>query len=234
MIYALHGFLGLPSDWKSFSNVVAWDVLQAGYPSESIGLWEWASRFNEIAKKGTRRILMGYSLGGRLAMHALLHSPHLWDGAILISAHPGLANDDEKLKRLNNDKAWSERFATRPWESLMQQWNSQSVFSGKSFERKEEDFSRQTLADMLRHWSLGRQDDLSLSLKSLSMPILWIAGQRDSTYASLAQSMASSNPFSQVWLAPEAGHRVPWENQRLFQQQIQEFMRNHVRNMATS
>ena len=84
MIHALHGNFGLPSDWEA--------ALPDGVPAKAWPLWEirryhpeartltgFATWFNNQVAALTDngpRILAGYSLGGRLALHVLLNQQH--------------------------------------------------------------------------------------------------------------------------------------------------------------
>ena len=96
-IYALHGFLGLPSDWAEFNGLEGVSLFDTRLPAPSAGLTQWGKAFNAFAEPGS--LLLGYSLGGRLALHALCDNPGRWQGAILISAHPGLRCSKEKETR---------------------------------------------------------------------------------------------------------------------------------------
>lgn len=225
-IYALHGFLGHPSDWSNLDIPVIPVDIHTICPPES-NLWEWAKHFNDSILIGNRpRILMGYSLGGRLACHAILQNPKLWTGAIIISAHLGLKSQKDKSQRIQHDESWIKRFEGEPWDSVMSAWNSQEVFrrSQYSFERKEQEITRSQITHALRFWSLGNQDDLTSSIAEADLPILWVAGKNDLAYASSADSLSLSHPKSQIWLAPDAGHRVPWECPELFQGQLRQFI----------
>jgi 2-succinyl-6-hydroxy-2,4-cyclohexadiene-1-carboxylate synthase len=224
---ALHGFLGRAADWGCFSpeslgvsEIYAPDIQ---VHAENDSLCQWAEIFNlEV----TTNILMGYSLGGRLALHALLSQTHRWDAAIIISAHPGLISVEEKKARLTKDVAWADRFEKEPWDDVMALWESQEVFAKSSyrFDRKESDYDRFQLARMLRHWSLGSQDHLTPSLQRLSIPVLWIAGANDATYRDRAASIQLAHRLSRVWIAPNASHRVPWEQPTAFQMQVRLFI----------
>jgi 2-succinyl-6-hydroxy-2,4-cyclohexadiene-1-carboxylate synthase len=202
----LHGFLGLPSDWD-FLKVACHPVdILSLHPPQS-GLWEWARAFNRYAERmNSPRLLMGYSMGARLAMHALLDHPELWEMAIFISGHPGLKSEEEKQIRQQRDNAWAERFLHEPWDSLLQSWNSQLLFRGGATpKRREIDYSRPLLAEAMRAFSLGQQEDLTDRLSQLSTPQIWMAGERDEPFAAIARTR------KQHMLFPEAGHRVPWD-----------------------
>jgi len=83
----------------------------------------------------------------------------------------------------------------------------------------------------LRAWSLGRQLDLAPHLGRLELPVLWIAGERDSKFASIARTMRFAHPLSAVWLAPSAAHRVPWESRDAFAGRVDEWVRALPRDL---
>lgn len=217
MIYALHGFLGRPEDWEG-----VFGAGQARCPDLFVldeiknGLWGWSERFNAAVQREscTPRILCGYSLGGRLALHALLAAPDLWDAAIILSAHPGLACSSERLERCASDKIWAARFRNEPWEGVLAAWDSQKIFThdppNKS--RLEVAFDREALAAVFEHWSLGLQDDLRPSLAALDLPILFVTGALDAAYSSLGASLRLRSKTSRCLSLPLAGHRLLCNN----------------------
>ncbi len=226
-MYALHGFLGRPTDWDPIPQGVresfeALDLFAVAHPSE--GLTQWGVAFNGLVAKqpAHKRILLGYSLGGRLAMHALLADPLLWDGAIFISVHTGLPKH-ERAQRLHTDEQWAQRFLKDRWEEVICDWESQAIFQGGrgcSFQRQERDYERADLAQALIGWSLGKQEDLQEPLSKLPLPIFWVAGEKDCRFVELAKRMVEIHPFSSLWIAPHAGHRVIWECRKLFWEEI--------------
>lgn len=219
-IVCLHGFLGSPKDWsaleleKHLQSEISYPNLFADR-NQIKPFWDWASGFNSSMKQGT--LLIGYSLGGRLAMHAAIQSPELYSGVVIISSHYGLTS---KAARLNNDQAWAWRFRNDPWEEVIRDWNSQPVFKNDThtFTRNEADYSREALARSLDVWSLGRQDYLKDKLKQLPTPLLFIAGEQDTRYASLARSLNHND----TWIVEGAGHRVPWEQPQQFTRVLQD------------
>jgi 2-succinyl-6-hydroxy-2,4-cyclohexadiene-1-carboxylate synthase len=230
-IYALHGFLGLSSDWDTIGQEVgipfeALDVFSISHPRN--GLSNWGRSLNRYVaiEPVEKRILLGYSQGGRLAMHALVHSPALWTGAIIVSANTGLTSEKERIPRLQIDVDWAQRFLNDPWAKLIHDWNGQTAFQGQapSFPRKEEDYVRSDLAHAIEDWSVAKQNDLREPLSKLPFPILWIAGEKDLKYVKLAKQMAEDHPQYSFWIAPKSGHRVPWECSQLFLKEIQSWI----------
>ncbi|HET7433185.1 MAG TPA: alpha/beta fold hydrolase [Thermoanaerobaculia bacterium] len=176
MIRTLPGFLGLQSDW---------DFLP----------WPHSATDGDV--------LMGYSMGGRLALQLL--ERERFRKAVIISA--GLnAPDPERLAR---DEAWAQRFESEEWSSLMRAWNAQPVFGGHPVERREEDFDRVELARQLREQSPAVLPPPRL--EQIETPVLWIAGERDAKYVAIARTAVARLPHAELWICPGAGHRVPWE-----------------------
>lgn len=237
IIHALHGFLGTPKDWELIHfpghQIISWDLAATGLAHPSEGLWQWARSFNRIIEshdkaRRERSILMGYSLGGRLALHAAIDAPHLWKGAIILSAHPGLKSEEVKRERIASDLAWAGRFASEPWDHLMQSWNGRDVFTSGSFNftRLEKDHDRHMLTGILRDWSLGKQDDLSEKLASLDLPILWMCGQNDTKFSVLTKSIHLAHRDSLIIEVPNAGHRFPWESPDFLVKQVDNFLKS--------
>ena len=219
-IIALHGFLGKSEDWNCFGAITQ----PLSLKNEHLPFWAWAAEFNKaIPEKQSKNILLGYSLGGRLAMHLLLESPHLWAGAILISAHPGLRSQAEKEKRMENDLHWADRFLKDPWDDLLRDWNQNPIFNKAPFpsQRIESEFNRRTLSLQLKNWSLGRQENLLPQLQQLPFPLLILAGEKDEKFASLSSEFTS---FADVKIIEGASHRLPWEASIQFESILQKFI----------
>jgi 2-succinyl-6-hydroxy-2,4-cyclohexadiene-1-carboxylate synthase len=232
-LYAIHGFLGLSTDWEVLNplnlpikDIIPIDIYNISPPSQ--GFNAWARNLNALVEKDkTPRILMGYSLGGRLAMHALLAQPSLWDAAIFISTHPGLDCPEQKKIRLHADLSWSQKFQTESWNTLISAWNSQPVFKNStSLQREEIDYSRECLADTLKYWSLGHQENLRPFLQKQPLPILWLRG-RDDASSAIAPELV--HPDSKLALIPQAGHRVLWDQPQLVHQQLFDFIKHLTR-----
>lgn len=231
MILAIPGFLGLPLDWDflQLNNLRGVDWQSFSLNSFS----EWTSEYLEwvsLQELKPNRILMGYSLGGRLALHALIAKPELWTGAIIISAHVGLANVQEKEKRYEKDKDWANRFETEDWTTLMESWESQDVFQSDTFQfkRDEKQYQRTKLARALTNLSLSKQENLYDSIQTLPIPILWVTGVKDEKYSKLAQNVIFVDPRSKCVQIANAGHRAPWTQPHLFSQTVKAFLKEIV------
>jgi len=247
-LHCLHGFLGGPHDWDEFAlsmaqalpdlavpgSLIKADLFGADWLPQTQTLAQWADAYcGSIAQADTQsspatpRYLLGYSLGGRLALHVALQHPSLWDGVIIVGANPGLDTEEARQERRANDALWAQRLGTQPWDTLLAAWDAQPVFAGKPAlmpPRLEADFSRARLAESLRRWSLGAQDPLWSALERFSVPLLWIAGAEDTGQAAICRRLQSTVPGMQLWIAPRAGHRVPWEQPQAFAARAREFI----------
>jgi len=242
-LFCLHGFLGAAADWKqSFAaaradgqvEVQAVDWL-AEFGTASATWDALAARVNSWAREaktsapqhGARRpILVGYSLGGRVAMHALIAAPEQWSGAVIISANPGLASRDERDRRREHDAEWAARFRRDEWRRTIADWNAQPVFAGEDpqLSREESDDARAAAVVGLERWSLGTQRDLRPGLRALGLPVLWLAGERDTKYVALMRECAGLNPRFAYAEVPGAGHRAPWTRAPYFEKVVRDWM----------
>ncbi len=225
-LWALAGFMGFPSDWDIFGlkNLKAIPIDLFDWNTLS----DWTSKFSALVSSRSvdKSVLIGYSLGGRLALHALIQKTSIWKAGIIISAHPGLSSHEEGLERYKLDEQWAIRFEKEEWGSLMDDWNARTVFGGGNFnfQRNEKDYYRQKLANILRRGSLGLQNNLRFELSNLNVPLLWIVGANDEIYKNLVSSVNLKHPLSRKIIIPNSGHRVPWEQPDNFVQQVQEFL----------
>lgn len=243
MIHALHGFLGLPRDWDLFESAVQ---DHRGRPVRLVkhNLWEelaalddkslkgWAREFNQGIEG--KHVLVGYSMGGRLAMHALLDNPHNWAGAVLISAHPGLATPEEREARKKNDEKWAERWRSEKWSEVWKAWQSQPVFKTTTqpavvTERTEKEFDRELLAEGMTTWSLSQQENLLEPILKLKKPILWLAGDEDTKFKAIHMQIAKKaardgRTLHKFGVIQGAGHRLPWDQPELFLTALQRFI----------
>jgi 2-succinyl-6-hydroxy-2,4-cyclohexadiene-1-carboxylate synthase len=193
MLTIFSGFLGTPRDW---------DFLRDLQPAD--------------------RVLLGYSMGGRLALQALIDGAP-FDRAVIVSA--GLNLEDDRDERRARDEAWAKRFESDPWDEVLRDWNAQPVFGGHALQRDERDYDRRELARQLRENSSGALPPLAPRLHEIAIPILWIAGERDPQYVAIGRRAVSLLPNAELWICPGAGHRVPWEQPERFIDRLRRFDR---------
>lgn len=221
-IHALHGFLGLKADWDILDGLTNDRLtkynLFEDYPIVSFEKWSHDFTKSIEKQKQTNSVLLGYSMGGRLALNALEQKPQLWKAAILVSAHLGLNNLEEKQDRYVSDCLWAKKFKTDSWDEVLEEWNSRDLLSNSTFRfnRLEKNYDRLKLSQALEVWSLGNQNNYRDLVCNINIPILWIAGEYDLAYKQRALNLKLCHPKSQIIVAPKSGHRMPWEQTDFF------------------
>ncbi len=211
MITALHGFLGRPADWDFLRDA---------------GLTIDARELDDVPRDGDT--LLGYSMGGRLALYALLDGAK-YRAAVIVSAGLGIEGERARAARREADERWARRFEHDDWEAVLRDWNAQPLFGGDIRVRRERDYDRRRVVDALRRWSPGALPPLAPRLHEIAIPVLWIAGERDAKYVAEAQRAVLLLPDATLWICPEAAHRVPWEQPARFKDRVAEFLRPEAR-----
>jgi 2-succinyl-6-hydroxy-2,4-cyclohexadiene-1-carboxylate synthase len=217
-LIALHGFLGEAKDFLplELEGLYAPHLCHLG----AAPLWSWAQRFNRHIIKPP--VLLGYSMGGRLALHCIISAPQRYKAAIIIAAHPGLKKNTQQEDRALYDQQWATTFLHKPWQELMQAWNDQEILrSSQPIERREEDFDRAYLARCLRYFSLGEQDYLVPLLNNLELPILWLSPENE---ADKVSHLSLKNPLSKLLTITHGSHRCLFEKPKIMSSIIRSFI----------
>lgn len=234
-LFFLHGFLGRPSDWAvvkaHLPQQEGFRIFTPDYFKETaLGpqhtFETWASNFTKLVETlgcgGDRNILVGYSLGGRLALHALEKKPNLWSKVVLVSTNPGF-NDphesfdptsEERRQRWMNDSYWAEEFLKAPWDMVIRNWNAQPIFGGGETEpiRIEKEYSRETLSLALTQWSLAQQKNMRGLLQKEHQKILWMVGERDERYMEMSRRLQEEVTGLTAEVIPAASHRILFDS----------------------
>ncbi|MCY0877461.1 MAG: 2-succinyl-6-hydroxy-2,4-cyclohexadiene-1-carboxylate synthase [Firmicutes bacterium] len=175
--------------------------------------------------------VLGYSMGGRLALHLAVQSPQQVRGLVLESASPGLRDASERLSRRQQDEALANAIERQGIAWFVHYWANQALFQHQSPEVKaRENRIRQQqttfgLAQSLRGAGTGAQASLWEALPHLAMPVLLATGSQDAKFHAIAQDMAGAIPNVQWVSIPDAGHTVHDDNSRAFFKALTAFLR---------
>ncbi len=222
MIWCLHGNLGHASDWDLLSSHP--DSPYRGEMIRKVDLWRYLccdsvpmDKFGavfaaEVAAQDPNPYLIAYSMGGRLALEALLAAPSLWQGATLISVHPGLASASERLSRQVHDAEWSVKAHQLDWTDFLSEWNQQEVLGPLPSDMADRHLLQPRSAQVARAfniWSLGLQQDFRTLSTQISCPVQLITGEHDHKFTALASEFNFPNSSHQI--IPDTKHRPLWE-----------------------
>lgn len=238
-LHCLHGTLQSPVVWAGLEDRLPADsaagpirvVAESIVPPSRGGLAEWAAHFCErIARddhpEGDARVLLGYSLGGRLSMHALVRCPRCWSSVILVAAHPGGDIEAERSAIRQRDRAWAARCRSEPLDAVLTDWDELPVFTGRPNRApRSRELGAERQARIFEAFSRGRQPDLRDALSRVVLPpILYLTGSDDVRYGRIGEELAARFPAIRHEVIPDAGHRVPWDRPDAFAAAVSRFL----------
>jgi 2-succinyl-6-hydroxy-2,4-cyclohexadiene-1-carboxylate synthase len=178
--------------------------------------WTFEERLEEIrAAAGGESVVVGYSMGGRLALHAALGSP--WAGLVVVGSSAGIDDPGERRRRRAADDELADWISAHSIDEVVARWERNPVFASQSPElvaaqragRLAHDPAE--LARLLRSAGQGALEPVWERLPSLDTPVLALAGENDSTYRAAAERLASVVPRGQAEVVPAAGHAAHLE-----------------------
>jgi 2-succinyl-6-hydroxy-2,4-cyclohexadiene-1-carboxylate synthase len=163
--------------------------------------------------------LAGYSMGGRLALHAALALGDRVTRLVLVSATAGIDDEDERARRRADDEALAAWMAAdgRLMSEVADRWGAQPLFAGQRPEvaaaaRADRQSNEPLdLAAALRGLGTGTMVPVWDRLAELAMPADIVAGERDAKFVALARRLAGGLPDSRLTIVPGAGHALPLE-----------------------
>lgn len=241
MIWALHGAVGMADDWRQFAACP--EIRETLGEVRRLDLWRFLEccpmplvKIGDTLAEEIKRIdpsptLLGYSMGGRLALHALLAQPNVWKSAIMVSAHTGLSDEAERVARRRKDAEWAALALKGDWSEFLKRWEGQGVLKGDVSlpSRLPLKSRRASIARSFTDWSLGTQEDLSESLGEIECPVMWVTGAEDQKFTDIGRSATAKLPNGEHRILADCGHRVPWEKLAEFTELSQEFIANSPR-----
>lgn len=171
-----------------------------------------------------RSHLVGYSMGGRLALHVATHRPDRLLSVVTIGAHAGLEPEAREGRRLG-DEALAERIEKEGVEAFVNYWGSLPLFAG--LERRGPAYVAQVRADRLqnhaaglacslRGMGAGAMKPLWDELARVQVPCTFVAGQLDHGYVASARRLAATTPNGRFEIVQRAGHTVHQERPEAF------------------
>lgn len=189
-----------------------------GLPDESYTIEGTAKAvMSMIDKLGVEKArLVGYSMGGRLALYLALRYPDRCAGLFLESASPGIESPEERDARRCADEEKAERLELGDFEEFLRDWYRQPLFASlarheglveKLIESRTNNDPRE-LAKSLRGMGTGSQPSLWNELSGLKAPTLAVAGELDEKFVRISRRMASLSSWMKPIVVAGAGHNV--------------------------
>lgn len=219
-----HGFTQTARSWdvvadlltaeRPEADIVAVDLPGHGDapPPSDDDLWASARRLVDTGGVGA---YVGYSMGGRVALHAALAHPDAVERLVLIGATAGIDDPADRTARRRADERLAEHILEIGVDAFIDEWLTNELFAGLTDATAQRtDRLRNAaagLAASLRSTGTGTQEPLWDRLPEIDIPVLLLAGADDHKFTALAERMAAALPQATVVTIPHAGHSVHLE-----------------------
>jgi 2-succinyl-6-hydroxy-2,4-cyclohexadiene-1-carboxylate synthase len=243
----LHGFTGSAATWKAHAEVFSRKFQVLAVDLHGHGLSDSPADPRRYSMEhcaedliaildyfGHKRAnLLGYSMGGRVALHFAINHPERVQSLILESASPGLEDPQARIERRTDDEFMAQRIEKEGLESFVEYWGNLPLFASQKrlpgeirewvrFQRLQND--PRGLANSLRGLGTGTPEPLWDRLAGLDVPTLLIAGALDKKFTEIAKRMAALIPAAQLEIVPNVGHTVHLENSAGFDKLVLNFL----------
>lgn len=230
----VHGFTQTAASWDAIEyrlgalghDVVSLDAPGHGAHSDThLDLWKSADL---LAAEGGRGTWVGYSMGGRLALHVALAHPELVERLVLIGATPGIERVAERLERQAADELLAEELERDGLEPFLARWLAQPLFATLSDDSAGLDARRANtvrgLAASLRMMGTGAQESLWPRLSEVAAPTMLVVGALDTKFTEIAERMAEAMPEAHLASLNGCGHACHLEAPDHFVTEVDAFV----------
>ena len=177
-------------------------------------------------------LVVGYSMGGRVALYLATQYTGTCSKLVIESATPGIENRRERQNRLQLDRTRAQELQAKGLPRFLRWWYRQPIFDTiaqspsrlEMMVRKRSRNDPVRLAHALVGMSVGAQRPLWAALPKLDIPVLLLAGQRDPKYVEITRAMAAALPRATAEIVPAAGHAVHLDDSLGLARRIEHFM----------
>ena len=217
----LHGFTGAPDVFTALDVSFLWAPFLAGHgrsPNiEATSFQEEVARLaGELRKRAVSKVhLLGYSMGGRLALGLLDFAPQLFARATLIGVNPGLQSEEERESRRAWETEWVNILNNEGIAGFEERWSSLPIFASQTrLSRSQTDAQRDTrrahtaagLGHAMRVLGLGSMPNYWPALGAISVPVDLVFGEQDEKFARLMMQAEQLNPRFRCVSISGVGH----------------------------
>ena len=244
-IIFFHGFLGSGLDWQEIVTGLSKDfyclaidlpghgktLVNGSLMAYSMELFAISiTRFCKNLGIGGAS-LVGYSMGGRLALYLSITLGKLWSAAVFESATPGIINEKLRVERQISDNKIAKSLENNNLESFLKDWYQQPMFdafrNNKNFYsilKQRKTNNPKELAKALRKMGLGVQPSLWHQCKTIKFPILLLAGEFDRKFCNIMKEMKSINKDFNLKIIENAGHNIHLEQPQAYIKHLYNFL----------
>lgn len=244
----LHGFMGsgkyfdfLVPELKPFCNPITIDLLGHGQTEGAEMHYRFSTKeqIADLTKLITEQLpgpafLLGYSMGGRLALQLAVHKQNLFAGLILESTTFGIENRQEREVRQSLDASRADSILG-DFNGFLNNWSTLPIFES-DFATKEQlrliseiqkNQNPLWINNSLLGFGTGTMPLIKNKLGNLKLPVQLIAGGKDRKYIHIMNTMHKAILGSSFEIIKNAGHRVHLDHPELYIKTIKNFIAKH-------
>lgn len=245
-VICLHGFLGNGEDFAIVADHYPNrpDLLAPNLPDytqEPADAFSWddcilaLDQFIESETQGEPCILLGYSMGARIALQYAVQNSSRLCGLVLVGGTPGIENDEQRQSRIQNDLSLAKEIRSQPIEAFLDNWFKQGIIKSQELipepyrsrmKESRAQNSRTALAEALTTLGTGTMNSAWNALPHLNLPTLLITGETDEKFELIAKRMSDLIANASHATIKHAGHACCFEQPAAFCQRIEPFIAN--------
>ncbi len=249
LILFLHGFMGNSHEFDPAIELLANDFsyLKLDLPGHgktevlggdncysmvntALGIMQLLDRLNI-----TQCFLVGYSMGGRLALYLTLHFPHRFTKVVLESASPGLQTQKQRLERIKQDEQIARKIGRSTdkidFTTFLSHWYAQPIFGNiKNHPQFHSMIGHRLqnnpaeLAKSLQIMGTGYQPPLWSKITANRTPLLLLVGECDRKFVDINKQMSQICEYCQLVVIANVGHNIHFENTLAFVETVKYFL----------
>lgn len=180
--------------------------------------------------------LVGYSMGGRIALSLASARPQLLRSLTLIGASPGLQSQAERDARSASDDQLASAILQDGASAFMRRWRQVPILQTQRripqpyldrMDARREENNALGLASSLRGLGTGQMPPLWDALDALEVPTLLVTGQEDDKFTRIAAQMAARQRHATRVQIMDAGHTCHLERPTRLAPTLEAFWRIH-------
>ncbi len=228
-IVTVHGFMGGKEDWEPVIDRIDFGIScthvelpghgqQAPITPDRDMMEVMMDAVCEAIPATRQRplILAGYSMGGRILLHALAGRQLTCDGLVLVSVSEGLEHAEARNDRVRRDHTWADMLRTKGWDDFLDAWYGQPLFGGignvpgimDRVRHRRKQLDPGVMADVVERMSPGHVPYTGTVLANLSVPVLALAGENDAAYTARIQRWEGLSPNIRAVIVDGCGHSL--------------------------
>lgn len=218
-----HGFTQTARSWASLQDLLTDRLGQItttaidlpGHGGAALVQRDLWGAADHLVTLGGHGIYVGYSMGGRICLHAALAHSASVERLVLVGATAGLDSDADRAARRSADNELADTILEIGVPAFIDRWLMNPLFDGLTEETDHRDDrlrnTAEGLASSLQTCGTGTQQPLWTRLNEISVPTLVLVGERDEKFRAIGERLVASLPNGQIAVVPGAGHSVHLE-----------------------